>query len=178
MAWVFSLSAECGELQADAERFCQHFKDRALTLSNGVQSQCHGEIFQDVDENWWCRVCPSGISSTGVDHPETAYLMTELGILLYQQLQSTTAFRYALVGVEVDEFRTYNELKSDAAILATLFPGLVLTESIWQSINSPLGFRPFALGYVWQRYAGEVYQPLRASIDLTNQLNLLSSNAA
>ena len=32
--------------------------------------------------------------------------MTELGILLYQRLLSAPSFRYALVGVEVDEFKT------------------------------------------------------------------------
>jgi hypothetical protein len=59
---------------------------------------------------------------TGVDTPETAYLMTEIGILLYRQLQSAPAFRFALVGVEVDEFRTYSELSDDLEILAVLFP--------------------------------------------------------
>jgi hypothetical protein len=38
--------------------------------------------------------------------------MTELGILLYQTLRFTS-FRYAVVGVEVDEFRTYSELMED-----------------------------------------------------------------
>ena len=47
--------------------------------------------------------------------------MTELGILLYQRLLSAPSFRYALVGVEVDEFRTYNELLEDLPNLA--FPG-------------------------------------------------------
>jgi hypothetical protein len=35
--------------------------------------------------------------------------MTELGILLYQRLLSAPPFRYALAGIEVDEFRTYSE---------------------------------------------------------------------
>ena len=139
-----------------------------------LPTQVRGDIFQDVEENWWGRICPSGMSATGVDHPETAYLMTELGILLYQHLQSAPGFRYALVGVEVDEFRTYGELRADAGILAALFPGLVLAESVWRSIGSPLGFRPFASGYVWQPYAGEAYQPLRVSIDLSERLDQLS----
>ena len=174
MAWAFSLAAECGELQADAERFCEHFNEHSQILSSSLQSQFHASIFQDIEENWWCRVCPNGISSTGVETPETAYLMTELGILLYQQLQSAPGFRYAIVGVEVDEFRTYSELKADAAILAALFPGLVLAESVWCSIDSPPGFRPFIKGYVWQPYAGEVYQPLKTSTDLSDRLKQLS----
>lgn len=173
MVWAFSLAAECGEIRADAERFCQHFYELSWTLSNGLESQFCGDIFQDVEDNWWGRICPSGISATGVDNPETAYLMTELGILLYQQLQSAPGFRYALVGVEVDEFRAYGELSSDAGIVAALFPGLVLAESVWRSIGSPLGFRSFARGYVWQPYAGEAYQPLRSSIDLSERLDSL-----
>jgi hypothetical protein len=174
MAWAFSLSAECGESQVEAERFCQHFNDRSEQLSDRSLCQYHGDIFQDLEDNWWCRVCPQGISLTGINTPETAYLMTELGILLYQQLQSAPSFRYALVGVEVDEFRTHSELKLDASILAALFPGLVLAKSVWQSLGSPLGFRHFTGGYVWQPYAGEVYQPLKTSIDLTNKLKQLS----
>ena len=78
MAWVFSLSAECGTEQARAELFAQHFHEISWVLSNGRQSQCRAAIFQDLEENWWCRVCPSGISEIGIETPESAYLMTEL----------------------------------------------------------------------------------------------------
>lgn len=92
MAWVFSLSAECDSEQVAAEQFAHHFDDVSWVLSNGSHSQCHAEIFQDIEKNWWCRVCPSGISRVGIDTPETAYLMTELGILLYQHLRSAPPF--------------------------------------------------------------------------------------
>lgn len=60
--------------------------------------------------------------------------MTELGILLYQHLRSAPPFRYALVGMEVDEFRTYSELLEESHTPS--FPGLVLAETVWQAIGS------------------------------------------
>lgn len=171
MAWVFSLSAECDSEQVAAEQFAHHFDDVSWVLSNGSQSQCHAEIFPDIEKNWWCRVCPSGISRVGIDTPETAYLLTELGILLYQHLRSAPPFRYALVGMEVDEFRTYGELLEESHTPS--FPGIVLAETVWQAIGSSPTFRPFSLGYVWKPYEGEVYKPLMTSSDLKDKLNEL-----
>lgn len=171
MAWIFSLSAECGSEQARAQEFSQHFDGVYWTLSNGTQSKCEVSIFQDIEDNWWCQVCPNNISEVGVDTPETAYLMTELGLLLYQGLLSAPSFRYALVGVEVDEFRTYNELLEDLPNFA--FPGLVLSLSIWQESGSPQNFQHFCSGYVWKAYEGEVYKPLTTSPDLKTKLNQL-----
>jgi len=56
MAWIFSLSVECGAQQAVAEQFSHHFDQVSWVLSNGSQSQCRVGIFQDIEENWWCRV--------------------------------------------------------------------------------------------------------------------------
>jgi hypothetical protein len=170
MAWIFSLSAECGAEQAIANRFAQHFQTMNWVLSNGKYCQCRADIFQDMEENWWCRVYPSKMSAIGIETPENAYLMTELGILLYQHLRSTMLFRYALVGVEVDEFRTYSELLEESSLD---FPGLVLAEAIWQATGASSMFRAFSPGYVWQPYAGEVYRPLVSSPDLKHKLNEL-----
>jgi hypothetical protein len=171
MTWAFSLSAECGEQQVAAEQFAQHFDGFIWDLADGSQFQCYAAVFQDLEENWWCRVSLDGISGVGVDAPDIAYLMTELGILLYQRLQSAPPFRFALVGVEVDEFRTYRELCSEPLIPS--FPGLVLSESVWRSLEASPQFRPFSSGYVWQPYEGEVYKPLSVSPDLKSRLNEL-----
>ncbi|GFE70259.1 hypothetical protein [Chroococcus sp. FPU101] len=80
-------------------------------------------------------------------------------------------FRYALVGVEVDEFRTYSKLIEDSAILS--FSGLVLSKTIWAEIGKPSTCRDFSLGYVWKPYEGEVYKPLLVSSHLKNKLNEL-----
>ncbi|BAU14574.1 hypothetical protein LEP3755_51230 [Leptolyngbya sp. NIES-3755] len=173
MAWVFSLSIECGSEKTRAEDCAHYFDGLSLQRSDQQIHHCSASLFQDLEENWWCRVCPDKLSEIGIDAPQMAYVMTELGILLYRHLQSAPPFRYALAGVEVDEFRTYSELQEDAAVLGVLFPGLVLSEETWRSLSCPSAFRPFRSGYVWKRYEGEVYRPLIASPDLTDKLNEL-----
>jgi hypothetical protein len=171
MAWIFSLSAECGSDESNAYKFAQHFEGISWLLSNGRQCQCRTDRFQDIEENWWCRVSPSNLSEVGIDSPESAYLMTELGILLYQSLKFAPTFRYALVGVEVDEFRTYSELIEESSNLS--IPGLVLAQSIQQELGILPVFRSFSPSYVWQPYAGEIYNPLMTSPSLKNKLNEL-----
>ena len=170
MALVFSLSAECGIEQNTAEQFAQHFDGLTWVLSNDKQSQCRTRVFQDIDQNWWCQVYPDNLSIIGIDVPESAYSMTELGILLYQRLLSAPPYRYALVGVEVDEFRVYSEL--DENISKNNIPGLVLAEAHWRSYDLS-SFCPFSFGYVWHPYEGEVYKPLTVSSVLKNKLNEL-----
>lgn len=171
MVWAFSLSAEYGVEQVAAEQFAQHFDGLSWVLANGLQTQFHTAVFQDVEGNWWCQVCPDTISNVGINAPNIAYQMTELGILLYQRLQSAPPFRYALVGVEVDEFRTYSELLAEATVPS--FPGLVLAGAVWRSLSPSSPLQPFSPGYVWQPYEGEVYKPLMTSPALKDKLNEL-----
>lgn len=171
MAWIFSLSAECGADKSNARKFAEHFEGFSLLMSNGRQSQCRADLFQDIEKNWWCRVSPNSLSEIGIDSPESAYLMTELGILLYQSLRFAQTFRYALVGVEVDEFMTYSELIE--AISSLSIAGLVLTKSIQQNLGTLSAFRTFSPNYIWQPYAGEIYNPLMSSPNLKNKLNEL-----
>ncbi len=81
------------------------------------------------------------------------------------------SFRYALVGVEVDEFRTYSELIEDLSNL--VLPGLVLAKELNRGRETLPVFRPFSPSYVWQPYEWEVYNPLMVSPDLKNKLNEL-----
>jgi hypothetical protein len=171
MAWIFSLSAECGSDKNKANQFAQHFQGIIWLLSNSRYCQCRSDTFQDVEENWWCRVSPNNISEVGINSPENAYLMTELGILFYQTLRFAPVFRYALVGVEVDEFRTYSELIEDLPNLS--IPGLVLAKTMAQKLEILTVFRPFNNNYIWQPYAGEVYNPLMVSPDLKSKFNEL-----
>ncbi len=172
MAWVFSLSAECGSDENNAHKFAEHFEGISWLLSNGRQCQCRADTFQDIEKNWWCRVSPNNLSEVGIDSPESAYLMTELGFLLYQSLRFAPTFRYALVGVEVDEFRTYSELIEDSSNLSSI-PGLVLTKILERDLGISSAFRALSSSYVWQPYAGEIYNPLVASPNLKNKLNEL-----
>ncbi|WP_228056069.1 hypothetical protein [Microcoleus sp. LEGE 07076] len=98
--------------------------------------------------------------------------MTEIGLPLYNNLRLAPPFRYALVGMEADEFRTYSELIEESALV---FPGLVLAEAVWQATGADSVFRSFTLGYVWKPYEGEAYRPLIASPELKNKLDELLS---
>lgn len=171
MAWIFSLSAECGTNEKNANKFAEHFEGREWLLYNNIKCQCYTDTFQDLEQNWWCRVYPKNISEVGIDSPEDAYAMTELGILFYQTLRSSPPFRYALVGVEVDEFRTYSELIEDLPNLT--LPGLVLAKELSPTLETSPLFRLFSPSYVWQPYQGEVYNPLITSPDLSNKLKEL-----
>ncbi len=171
MTWIFGLSAECGSEERKARLFAHYFDGMTWRLSNNHPCQCRSDIFQDIDENWWCRVYPSNVSEVGIESPESAYLMTELGIFLYQHLCSAPAFRYALVGVEVDEFRTYSELLEESSKLS--IPGLVLAIEVAQALGISTAYRPFSPGYIWLPYEGEIYNPLMTSPSLKNKLNEL-----
>lgn len=171
MAWIFSLSAECGSDESSAKEFARHFEGIAWILSNDRQCQCCTGTFQDIENNWWCRLYPDNISEVGIDSPENAYLMTELGLLFYEALKFNSTFRYALVGVEVDEFRTYSELIEDLPNL--VIPGLVLSTTFENEVEIPPVFQPFSNGYVWQPYQGEVYNPLMISPELKSKLDQL-----
>ncbi|TAE60883.1 MAG: hypothetical protein EAZ76_18390 [Nostocales cyanobacterium] len=161
MAWIFSLSAECGD-KTSAEILALHFETQwtGIRYIINTKFQLSVDTFQDIENNWWCRVCSDNISSVGIDSPESANLMTELGFSLYDDLSlfsklPHTKFRYALVGVEVDEFRTYSELIEDLPNLS--IPGLVLSTELTQGLETLSGFQEFSSGYIWQPYKGEVY---------------------
>ncbi len=173
MAWIFSLSAECGATHDAADHFANHFNESSWVSSREEAWTCSTQVFQDGESNWWCMVCPSGVSEIGVISPEDAHQMTKVGLLLYRRLRSAPSFRYALVGVEVDEFRTYSELVSAERQSDILVPGLVLAEEVWQQMGCPVGFRSFKSGYLWKPYEGEVYSPLKASSELREKLNEL-----
>ena len=72
--------------------------------------------------------------------------MTELGILLYQSLRFAPTFRYALVGVEVDEFTTYSDLIEESSNLS--IPGLVLAKPLERELGTLPVFRSFSPIYV------------------------------
>jgi hypothetical protein len=167
MAWIFSLAAECGTETA-ATAFAEHFADQNGSRAGDRPFQATPSLFQDLDDNWWCRVVPNGLSQIGIDAPDAAYQMTELGIALYQRLRTAPDFRYAIVGVEVDEFRTYDELRQELSLAG--FKGLVLNAAIGQTWHE-MNLRPFSPGYVWLPYEGEVYRPLLVSPVLKQQMS-------
>lgn len=142
MAWIFGLNAECGPSGAHACELARHF---------------HGwptGIYRDA-ENWWCGVFPDGLSRSGITSDADAAAMTAAGHRLYERLLTAPpVYRYALAGVETDEFHTYDELTVDPAN-PWICPGLVLGDDVWATLGKPAAYGPFAPGYRWVPYRGE-----------------------
>jgi hypothetical protein len=146
MAFLFGLAAECGASQGDADALAHHFAPwDARTLT-------------DATGHWWCHVVPAGVSRSGIESADDAAAMTALGHELYERLRSAPPLhRFALGGVETDEFRTYAELLEERELQR--FPGLVLADPLWDELGRPEGFERFAEGYRWIPYEGERYEP-------------------
>jgi hypothetical protein len=149
MAWLFSLSAECGTKKADAEAVAGHFHGFIVVLADGSQFPCEADVGQ-VEGAWWAVVYPEGVCRGGVGNEKDARELTEVGFILYEQLRSAPPFRFALVGVEVYDFRKFEELNDD--LVNWDFNGVVLADAIWQRLGSPTIYVPFAPGYRWRPF--------------------------
>ena len=84
-AWIFSLSAECGSDESSAHNFAEHFEGISWLLSNGLQCQsnglqcqCRTDIFQDIEENWWCRTLRRRNLQSAHDIPQPENKLNEL----------------------------------------------------------------------------------------------------
>ena len=86
-----------------------------------------------------------GIASAG-DQEQ----MDELARVLYRHLRGAPPYRFALVGVEVDGFRLFDELDDDVVTLD--FSGLVLSDDVWRGLGASSVFVPFEPGYVWRPF--------------------------
>jgi len=155
MAWVFSLSAECGDLRESAERFTDYFQNLTLKFADGLEIPCSANVFGGGASSWWSLVNPKGIIAGGVDCRVElckAERSSEAGFLLYEHLKFAPSFRYAIVGWEVDGFADAEELNS--ADLQTL-DGLVLSQEFCERLNCFSTFEPFTSNYFWLPYRGE-----------------------
>lgn len=142
------MSIECGSKEA-AEVVAAHFERLPITLLSGSQSVCEASL-HFWEKTWWVCVCPEGVSTSGVYNEKDAQELTMVGKQLFDRLRSAPPFRYAMVGVEVDCFRSYDEL--DSSLADPFFDGLVLEDSLWRQIGSPENFVKFSEGYHWQPF--------------------------
>jgi hypothetical protein len=155
MGWFFQMSIECGEDQSSAQEVARHFEGFSFALSETKNTTCSTGTISDADQNQWAIVCPSGLSHSGINTEEDSQQMTMAGRHLYERLLSAPAFRYALAGVETEEFRSFTELKEIEASLYPRLHGLVMSHEIWEILGSPSGFVEFRDGYLWLPYLGE-----------------------
>lgn len=120
MTYIYSLSLEC-ETKEQA---------KLLSLYFNYLPNLSVNTHKDLEGNYWCVVIP-------LDEPNES--------LLYNYLhRAPSLYRYALIGLEVDEFRTYEELMREESL--NVFPGLVIRRDI--SNNFTYGVEEFSESYV------------------------------
>lgn len=129
MAWLFSLSVECGPTPEDAERLGQALLAR-------VEVPARLRTFSDASGGAWVSVIVEDIDEDDTDAVDA--LADRLRLVL---ATTSLPFRFGLAGIEVDEARTWPELLEDIGEGA-LFGGVVLHSQQWQALGEPPGFAP------------------------------------
>ena len=104
-------------------------------------------LFQGEYQRWWCRIVPENLSCSGWGSDAENLKMIEAGIDLYWHLLSAQDFRFALVGVEVEDALAWEEI-----VKGTFCPGLVINQALWKATSHPDQFSAFKPGYVWQPF--------------------------
>jgi hypothetical protein len=126
MAYTYSLSIEC-EYKSHTETLSNYFSKLPYVLSIGT--------WEDKEGNFWCVIVPDMTSHTD----------KELTPILYKYLKTApSVYRYALIGLEVDEFRELNELMKKNSL--SIFPGLIINERLGKEFNDTL--EAFSDGYL------------------------------
>jgi len=150
MAWIFSMWIEA-KTEVDRNTICDFFnKIPALKTSEKSYNISAGEQAGGI------MVAVDGISQSGISSQADAKEMTEIGFEFYKLLKLSPKFRYAMVGIEVDEFRNWNELIAEPDDIL-LFKGLVIRKDIYQYLGSPGALVEFKENYLWIPYEGEIY---------------------
>jgi hypothetical protein len=162
MGWFFQMSIECGPDDLLARSVIAHFQGYRIGVSDSITLTCSAGLFVDEDGNRWAIATPRGLSTSGINTNEDAEHMTIAGQQLYKRLSSSPPFRYALAGLETEDFRTLSDMKDADETLYSRLPGLVLSKETWEYLGHPCGFIDFRTGYVWRPYRGE--RPPPASI--------------
>lgn len=97
-----------------------------------------------------------GISRSGITSKEDASILTEIGFAFYKLLENAPDFRYALIGVEVDGWRSFDELVEFPNDFDGL-KGFVINKAMYNQIHSTVKMKDFKNKYLWIPYEGETY---------------------
>jgi len=136
MTLIFSLSIECGAL--GTEGVSQYFQ--------GKGGRYKVNTFQDEESNPWVMILDAALYSNYYRGPKDFFEV--LTSKYYQDLKKISFFRYAIVGLEVDEFRTYNELIEDLPTWE--YPGLVISNQMVKEIKGVESkFERFNSSHMW-----------------------------
>lgn len=142
MPWNFALSIECGE-----EAQAQIIRD-FLTRKSVEDHSVVAGTFEDQGGNWWCIAGLENLQIKDDKTTESKMIEIENSLQFYLLLQEVSGYRYALCGLETEEFRLYDELLSQA-FDPKKFRGLVLSDNIYSILGTPEHFERFSKGYFW-----------------------------
>ena len=144
MAWIFGMWIET-ENSDQAVAIKAYFNHKVI--------DANGKTYKiSADESGTVTV--DGISRTGITAQSDAEEMTLIGFEFYQLLKAAPDFRYALTGVEVDEWRTMEELEEEPNDIL-LIPGFVIRSDVYKRLGSPGNLKAFSLTHLWTPYEGE-----------------------
>ena len=143
----FMLCAECGPDQGRGLAVAAHFDQHPLPSPGGAPCLAGAWARADGEGNHWAELEPSG----PVGHALSAAARTAIGLALYERLRTAPPFRYALVGLEVQEFGLRSELTPKAVTLS----GRVLSDALAAELSGVPGGVTFAPGYMWTPWRGD-----------------------
>lgn len=154
MALIFSIYIETGNLE-QTKAIEQHFLSNKSIEWNDKEYQL--ESFSATNG---IAITPKGISTTGIDTKEQCVEMSELGFKLYEILRTAPEFRFALVGIEVDDFVEFKDLVKEPTINLN-WKGLVINNSIKNSSELYPNYKKFSPTHCWMPYEGELIMKSR-----------------
>ncbi len=118
-----------------------------------IQEKTYKIIVSPTDKNG-TTITVEGISQAGIQTIADAEEMTQIGYKLYELLKNAPDFRYALTGIEVDNWRTFTELAQDPAIIKDI-KGFVINKDIYTLIKCTAKMTSFRKNYFWIPYQRE-----------------------
>ena len=148
--------------QPDAETGATLLRERTLRLSSGREVRCTVRVSTaSADHHCWVYCEPQGVSLGAASTPwtESAAQLDEVAAQLYAALTDLQRFTCAIAGWEVadlflpDADSGYADLRVEPRdFLSEGWSGLVISDSLWASLDRPTTFQPFCPGYVWLPY--------------------------
>jgi hypothetical protein len=139
------LAVNCDSLE-QAKAVGAHFKGKSIVLSDGFNATLDGGHAFTDGNNHWLTVVPPGCGTSGV-LPELEDRFNELAAFLYDILKTAPPYRYALVEVEAESYRDYDELLEEGQDAG--YNGLVVSDKTWDLLGGPEEYEFFSPGYKW-----------------------------
>jgi len=90
---------------------------------------------QFIQDGYWVNIYPKEVTRSGIANEEEAKKANEFCNVMYGMLRNDVNFDYAICGVEVDEFRTLEELIADFRDGSVMkLDGLVVSHELFKEV--------------------------------------------